>query len=78
MEQIGQQRPELSWGTEQSKQAQSALSTGSPSKSGVVGAKKSDVSVWVLLTGRQTAETAATKVKTRKQLQAQNASIQGA
>ena len=40
-----------------------------PIEGGVVGTKKSDASVRVPLTGRQTAETAATKAKTREQLQ---------
>ena len=56
MERIGQKRPASSEGREQSRQAQSALSTGSPSRSGVVGSGKSDASVRVLLTGRDQGE----------------------
>ena len=67
----GQQRPASNEGREESRQAQSALSTGSPSKSGVAGTKKSDASVRVLLTGRMTVqmtgETAETEVKTKEQ-----------
>ena len=63
----GQQRPASSEGREQSRQAQSALSTGSPSKSGVVGTGKTDASVRVLLTGQRTGETAETEVKTKEQ-----------
>ncbi|KAI0698843.1 hypothetical protein C8Q76DRAFT_248028 [Earliella scabrosa] len=66
----GQQRPASNEGREESRQAQSALSTGSPSRSGVVG--KNNASIRVLLTGRRTGETAATKVTTREQKQAQS------
>ena len=54
---------------------QNALSIGSPSRSGVAGAVKSDARIRVLLTGRRTRETAETKVKTTEQQQAQNDSI---
>ena len=57
----------------------SLLSTGSPSKSGVVGTGKNDASGRVLLTGLRRGETATTKVETKEQqAQSDNDSTEGA
>ena len=66
-ERIGQRRPESSWASEKSTQVQNALSTGSPSRSGVIVTGKNGASVRVLLTGRRRGETATTKVRTKEQ-----------
>ena len=67
------ERPASSGGREDSRQAQNALSTGSPSRSGVVDSGENDASIRVLLTGRRTAKTGAIELqmlKTKAQLQA--------
>ena len=70
------ERPGSSSGREQSRHAQSALNTGSPWRSGVVGSGKNNASNRVLLTGlRQERPPRPTYVKTKEQLQA-NALIQ--